>query len=251
MLIEFSGPSASGKTEFVRYLLKTWPETRSVRRSVSSTASPIGPKLRAAVSHAHEAPRVFWNANKWHKHGLGLSNNPVRASLRMAVEYSLLKGLSQDARLWLLDQGRLQLGSWLPQEIAGDPVPHTQSLKNCIQIGRGIVLFSLQADFLLARIGQRGDFDRATKMACARGYSSLRSYCHRLRQQEEEKIKLARVFGSAVLIIKIDKDGGVAETKVHGRGLEYDEALNSIAAAFRSWWDPFTLLTGHQGTKHD
>ena len=236
MLIEFSGPSASGKTEFVRYLLKTWPETRSVRRSVSSTASPIGPKLRAAVSHAHEAPRVFWNANKWHKHGLGLSNNPVRASLRMAAEYSLLKGLSQDSRLWLLDQGRLQLGSWLPQQVCNDPSIYAESLTNFVRVGDGIVLISMPPEVAVERIKARGDLKKMEEFSLARGFSSPIHYFSKRREQEPLKLALLQRFGCVILQNIIGDDGEIDKQFFYGGSGELDQCMHLLGKIFRSWW---------------
>ncbi len=235
MLIEFSGPSASGKTEFVRHLLKTWPETRSVRRSVSPKASPTGPKLKAAASHAHEAPQAFLNAYKWHKHSFGLSRNPVRASLRMAAEYSLLKGLSQDSSLWLLDQGRLQLGSWLPQHICKDPFPHLHTFRNLACFGDCVVLTSLHPDLALTRMIQRGDRDRPERVARERGYKSASDYAIDVyERQHPKRIHLAQSYGCSVLLNVINRHGELAHQEIFGEAA----LLESVSEQFRAWWRP-------------
>ena len=236
MLIEFSGPSASGKTEFVRHLLKTWPETRSVRRSVSAIASPTGPKFRAALSHAHEPARVFWNAYKWHQHGLGLSNKPIRTSLRMAAEYSLLRGLSKDSRLWLLDQGRMQLASWLPQQVCDDPSSCAESLKKFVRIGDGLVLISMPPEVAIERIKARGDIRKMEDFSSARGFSSPAQYFKNLREQESRKIDLLKRFNCVILQNIIGDDGEIDKQILYGRSGELVQRMHSLGEMFGAWW---------------
>ena len=235
MLIEFTGPSASGKTEFVRHLLKTWPETRSVRRSGSSTASPTGPKLWAAALHSQQIPRAFWNAYKWHRNGFALSSHPLRTSLRMAAEYCLLHGASKDSSLWLLDQGRLQLGSWLPQHVCRDPMPYAQALREFVRFGDGVVLISLHPEFSVKRMTQRGDGERAEMIAKQRGYKSALDYAAEVfNHQDPMKVRLAQSFGSTVLLNVINEHGHIKTQDIVGAAHE----MEKLADAFREWWCP-------------
>ena len=83
----------------------------------------------------------------------------------MAAEYCLLKGLSQDSRLWLLDQGRLQLGSWLDSKISKHPCPYADVFNDSIAIGNAVFFISMAPSLAVERLYQRGDGEKGEYLA--------------------------------------------------------------------------------------
>lgn len=243
MLIEFTGPSASGKTAFVRHLLKTWPEARSVRRSVAPDGRRPLRLLTGAAWQINRFPAAFFHAWRWHhRSSVDDSYINITKSLRMASEFCVLSGATHDSKLWLLDQGRLQLGSWLKPKTVTTVSRYTINLQSFILIGDGVLLITMAPPLAVERLYQRGDGEKGEKVARIRGFSSYRSLMEFEFEQVCQKIAIAKAFGSQVLHFYIDADGTLGKRKIYVSKNKNCSSrilplLSEVADQFELWWD--------------
>ena len=248
MLIEFSGPSASGKSCFVKYLLRKNPRTKSVRRSANPYPSlrPSGAMSLMLTKNAHRFPMAFASAYRW---TTAQENAKVEAAFkatRFGAEYCLFKGLSSDRRIWLLDQGRLQLGTWTTRSVQENPINYLSVFSRFVIIGNGIVILSFPPEVTLRRVIHRGDIRRAEAIARRRGFPSFFCLCDFQFKLTTSKIRFAQAAGSQVLQICFGGKGEIVSSELLDAFTKNaDEAkpclsvngvLKEIEYEFRNWW---------------
>jgi hypothetical protein len=241
MLIEFSGPSASGKSAFVRYLLRELPEAYPVRRSMAANGKRPARQLWKAVAQLRDFPTAFSHAWKWHRSATECDRSSAYASFLMSMEYCVLKGASRDSKLWLLDQGRLQLGQWVTQAVWNNPVQQAPHFKRFIRVGDGVVLISMSPELLLERIHKRGDAKLLEQKARRLRYSSGLEFLRKDLEQQEKRIALAMWLDSPVLNLIISDQCEIQARYHHPEGCSnqvIDHWLKTVANAFIGWWKP-------------
>lgn len=243
MLIELTGPSASGKSAFARYLIAHDPRYSAVRRSVSQSPRPKSYAYRAfhVARGLKHAPRAFLHFY----HFPSLSQDNPRSShilhaAQVAAEYAFLSSLKKDTTTWLLDQGRLQLGSWLPHEVCEAASTHSQALRNFTAVGQGVLAIAPAPELTMERVAARGDLTRMEQTARQRGFASAYEMTVDEQKQLPEKIALARTLGAEVLTIHIDSSGTPQPNFYpSSSGVESDVSrqLHAMSRYFLQWWE--------------
>jgi len=126
MLIEFTGPSASGKSTLAKkivseldnaYLLT--PSSLVLRRA------PFRLKLinfRYILSNIHKGFTVFVQSFLWERQQNSSSYfESINYSLINSIRYCILTGAKKSNTIYVRDQGVFQLGSWLPKGYLNRP----------------------------------------------------------------------------------------------------------------------------------
>jgi len=240
MLIEFSGPAASGKTTFVRHLLCEMPDVLPVLRSVNPNRKRPVRQLWTAAKQLHYFPLAFVHAHKWYRSTCEEDRSIMEASFQMATEYCVYKAASRDSKLWLLDQGFLQFGSKLPQSAWNNPFEQAYLYQKAIWIGDGVVLISMPPELSLSRITGRGGGRLLQQTAEKRGCSSAYDFLQKNLKLQEHRIKLALSLKSSVLHLYVTEKDGVDGSLHRPEGCgerDVDYWLENIRHAFIGWWE--------------
>ena len=173
---------------------------------------------------------------------------PIREAVRLAGEYCALRGANEDSNIWLLDQGRLQLGSWVPRSVEQDALRHADQLRGFVTIGNAVVILAVHPTLATNRMRQRGDLQWGHAVANARGFSSFTELCRFEFENVCSKVELAQALGAAVLRIEISRHAEIrnhvllpALTTTEGSDLLGNKALSilqMIDGLFTNWWSP-------------
>ena len=236
MLIEFTGPSACGKTEFIRHLLSKWEDAKPVRYSVSKEYKIKIDRTACALTSIHYFPISYIFANAWKRNAL-----PQFSPLRAASEYCLLKGLSHSSCTWILDQGRLQFGSWLPTQTCQDPIKHLNGIEKFIIFGDAIVLNKVHPKYAIAKMKERDGVYRTEKIAKNRGFISADEYySDYYYNQSQKKIEYLNKITKPLLVNNINIDGTLEQYTYNS-----NDITKEIALIFNQWWNPNHLINKH------
>lgn len=243
MLIEFTGPSAIGKSAFARHLLATLKDVHYVRKSMGIHDQRDPQLFSRLASQIHQLPVAFASALKWNKGAYSMEHDAASKSMKMALEFCVLRGCSRDSRLWLLDQGRLQLGSWLPPSVLACASEYATNFKRFLVIGDAVLSISMPPKLAEARLRLRGHKERGEEVARQRGFGSYKLLMEFEVDQVHQKIALARALGSQVVHYDMDADGVLQDRQVYltvrsDQSESITKRILDIANAFEQWWNP-------------
>ncbi len=239
MLIEFSGPAASGKTTFVRNLLCEIPDARPVLRSASPSGKRPMRQLWTATMQLHHFPSAFINAHKWYRATCDNDKASMRASFQMALEYCTYKAASNDRKIWLLDQGALQFGSRFSQSAWRNPTQEVALYQKATWIGDGVVIISMPPELSLSRIVERGGGGLLEQTAKKRGFSSSYEFLEKNLELQKSRIDLAVSLNKSVLHIFVSERDPIDLTFYRPTVCverRVDPWLEAIGRSFMRWW---------------
>jgi len=208
MLIEFTGPSASGKTALAKIIAKKGNNIRQLR--ASSTDSYIERmQLRAFqlwffVSHLDKFFSGAIYSYIW-LCSMGFSRKQsFLRGIKWGVIRSVLVGAKGSCNTFLRDQGVFQFGSWVDLELFDNTYIMFNLIQNVSCFPDALVLFSLPADVSERRVKYRGDISKANKCAVKRGFDSFKTLCSHVNSQEKLKIDIAKKANIFIVIVDIN-----------------------------------------------
>jgi len=208
MLIEFTGPSASGKTALAKIIAKKDNNIRQLR--ASSTGSYIEEmQLRAFqlwffISHLNKFFSGTICSYNW-LCSMGFSRKlSFLRGIKWGIIRSVLAGAKGSSKTFLRDQGVFQFGSWVDSELVENTDIMFKLIQNSSCFPDALVMFSFPAEVSERRVKYRGDISKAHKCAAKRGFDSFKAMCSHGITQEKWKIDIAKKANIFIVIVDIN-----------------------------------------------
>lgn len=213
MLIEFTGPSASGKTVISKIIINQNDNVFALKPFlVELKKHPFLDYLYTLGLLVINLPyflKAFLNVVINRKIFASYNQTPIlKRAAYMGIKYALQVGAKGGTKVFLMDQGMFQLGSWASLEAQKDPVAYYHYFKQMICFPNILIMFSIPPELSRMRLEIRGD--RLFEMnAKKRGFSSFKDLCQFEKIYEEQRINLALKAKTYVMVVRIKSNGRI------------------------------------------
>lgn len=177
--------------------------------------------------------------------GNDYTHGKIPSLRKLIMENMIFSGAKISNCVWLLDQGRFQLQSWLPRTIIDNQQRLNACMSELVVFADIVVIFRCDPSLVVSRVKERGDYCSRNKLSNERGFSSLLDMSEYDYNLAAVKLQTALASGSESILIDLSSKSTLPSISAHSNesnnsdlrnSNNRQELINKVVEDFLSWW---------------
>lgn len=217
MLVELTGPSASGKTTLARCISKGSNDIILLRNSSDATlAEKLVFKYYISSVITYNIISFITFIKRKYKSNVTIKNrlNQLKKTFKWNKHKFAFDRIKELDMTFMIDQGVFQLGSWFNHEEIEDTNFLTNIIPYSFSIPDILILISIPPEVSVDRAKSRGDLHLCNQKAIKRGFTSFKHMCTHELENESKKLELAKRFNITIIYVQISQSNVISKMQI-------------------------------------